>query len=377
MPISPQLPQRAITDNEVVHLDDHNRINQYLNSIVEGQPGVPRGTWNVAVAYDNPDIVTHEGSSYIARGPSTGSEPLPDNSNLSWQLLSEAGAPGASGATTLDELTDVNAPTPADGSALVWRDVGGAWVPEVISAGGAKTNEANTWTEDQTIEANNVLFLGTAGASGQAGSSPFHSYNARFDGTNWVRLLADNDASHVALAANGDLVFYTNTDAGNTVGSIITWGEKFRIAKNGSTTFTSFIRAIRDTAAGNTWSSQVTGDSQDRFAVRADGQVEWGPGGVAARDTNLYRVSANTLGTDDAFSAGVGTNWLIRLLDVGGLPAVAFGPPSAPAIICGTGTPEGVVSALVGSLYMRRDGGAGTSFYVKQSGTGNTGWVGK
>lgn len=132
MPISPQLPQRTITDNEVVHLDDHNRINEYLNSIVEGQPGVPRGTWDVATAYDNPDIVTHEGSSYIARGPSTGSEPLPDNSNLDWQLL--AGV-GAAGATTLDGLTDVNAPTPADGSALVWRDVGGAWVPEVISGG--------------------------------------------------------------------------------------------------------------------------------------------------------------------------------------------------------------------------------------------------
>lgn len=43
----------------------------------------------------------------------------------------------------------------------------------------------------------------------------------------------------------------------------------------------------------------------------------------------------------------------------------------------GAGTPEGVVSAPVGSLFSRTDGGAGTSFYVKESGTGNTGWVGK
>lgn len=43
----------------------------------------------------------------------------------------------------------------------------------------------------------------------------------------------------------------------------------------------------------------------------------------------------------------------------------------------GTGSPEGVVTAVVGSLYMRRDGGAGTSLYVKESGTGNTGWVAK
>jgi hypothetical protein len=43
----------------------------------------------------------------------------------------------------------------------------------------------------------------------------------------------------------------------------------------------------------------------------------------------------------------------------------------------GTGTPEGVVAAGIGSIFYRTDGGAGTTLYVKQSGTGNTGWVGK
>ena len=43
----------------------------------------------------------------------------------------------------------------------------------------------------------------------------------------------------------------------------------------------------------------------------------------------------------------------------------------------GTGSPENVVSAPVGSLYQRTDGGAGTTLYVKESGTGNTGWIGK
>lgn len=43
----------------------------------------------------------------------------------------------------------------------------------------------------------------------------------------------------------------------------------------------------------------------------------------------------------------------------------------------GSGSPEGVVTAGIGSIYQRRDGGAGTSMYVKESGTGNTGWVGK
>lgn len=43
----------------------------------------------------------------------------------------------------------------------------------------------------------------------------------------------------------------------------------------------------------------------------------------------------------------------------------------------GAGSPEGAVNAPVGSMWLRTDGGAGTTLYVKQSGTGNTGWAGK
>jgi hypothetical protein len=43
----------------------------------------------------------------------------------------------------------------------------------------------------------------------------------------------------------------------------------------------------------------------------------------------------------------------------------------------GAGSPEGAVTAAVGSTYTRTDGGAGTTLYVKETGTGNTGWVAK
>jgi hypothetical protein len=43
----------------------------------------------------------------------------------------------------------------------------------------------------------------------------------------------------------------------------------------------------------------------------------------------------------------------------------------------GTGTPEGVVTAPVGSQWLRSDGGAVTTLYIKESGVGNTGWVAK
>lgn len=41
----------------------------------------------------------------------------------------------------------------------------------------------------------------------------------------------------------------------------------------------------------------------------------------------------------------------------------------------GTGSPEGVVTGNVGDIFHRTDGGSGTVLYVKESGTGNTGWV--
>jgi len=43
----------------------------------------------------------------------------------------------------------------------------------------------------------------------------------------------------------------------------------------------------------------------------------------------------------------------------------------------GSGSPQGSLSAPVGSMYTRTDGGASTTLYVKESGTGNTGWVAK
>lgn len=46
-------------------------------------------------------------------------------------------------------------------------------------------------------------------------------------------------------------------------------------------------------------------------------------------------------------------------------------------VLAGTGSPAGVVSAPVGSLFLRSDGGTSTSLYVKESGSGSSGWVAK
>ena len=48
---------------------------------------------------------------------------------------------------------------------------------------------------------------------------------------------------------------------------------------------------------------KVDGDSQNRVLVDAGGKITWGAGGSSAGDTTLYRSAANTLKTDDAFTA--------------------------------------------------------------------------
>jgi hypothetical protein len=41
------------------------------------------------------------------------------------------------------------------------------------------------------------------------------------------------------------------------------------------------------------------------------------------------------------------------------------------------GSPEGAVTAQPGSIYSDTNGGSGATLYVKESGTGNTGWIAK
>jgi len=63
--------------------------------------------------------------------------------------------------------------------------------------------------------------------------------------------------------------------------------------------------------------------------------------------------------------------------DSNGLPVAVTSSTALALIYSGTNTPEGAVTATVGSLFLRTNGGAGSTLYVKESGSGNTGWVGK
>lgn len=81
----------------------------------------------------------------------------------------------------------------------------------------------------------------------------------------------------------------------------------------------------------------------------------------------------------DPESSPAGLEHLRRIVaDVAGLAArIVALERRRPNVLHGEGTPQSVVTAPVGTLFVRTDGGASTTLYVKESGTGDTGWVAK
>jgi hypothetical protein len=114
--------------------------------------------------------------------------------------------------------------------------------------------------------------------------------------------------------------------------------------------------------------------------------VNVAPGGFAA-STNALWVSTNGsvfiphLQVDAGLTipgAGTSTFDSATISNIAQVGSVKYGSAGGPQDLYGTGSPLNVVSAPVGSTFRRTDGGANTSFYVKESGgTGSTGWVGK
>ena len=131
---------------------------------------------------------------------------------------------------------------------------------------------------------------------------------------------------------------------------------------SGITTMSDHLIIDDSTGAGTEYALNVRTTGTSRFGVLGNGAILLGNSSAAPFiATNDHHATSKKY-VDDAISSATFDN--VEL--VGG-----------PVWSSGTGSPEGVVTASVGSLYSRTDGGSGTSLYVKESGTGNTGWVAK
>ncbi len=98
--------------------------------------------------------------------------------------------------------------------------------------------------------------------------------------------------------------------------------------------------------------SRVTGDTNTRYSVDADGRAVWGPGNAPA-DTTLYRDSAGVLRTDGALhvdgNAELG-NAITDLIGLYGATAVAqaaaIAAPSAPGALYSQAEAQSAVDAI-------------------------------
>ena len=83
---------------------------------------------------------------------------------------------------------------------------------------------------------------------------------------------------------------------------------------------------------------------------------------------NTFYQYSTGLSTNSVEDANVNYPYQLQMSNSSGSPAIWT---------TGTGSPEGVLTAPIGSLYTNLTGSTSTTLYVKTSGTGNTGWTAK
>ena len=140
---------------------------------------------------------------------------------------------------------------------------------------------------------------------------------------------------YVDTPPSSALVFISNN-------AIVNVQRPYAIYSAAATTFTNLFAIANNLCA--------TGVNTNSSRWTAEGSAVIGTGVISANNINPGTIGAQYNVIDQA------TNLLT---------------------LYGSGTPEGSITASVGSLYLNKSGGASTTLYIKESGTGNTGWIAK
>jgi len=93
-------------------------------------------------------------------------------------------------------------------------------------------------------------------------------------------------------------------------------------------------------------------------------------------DNSVVNPSGKTTGAIGK-TGGITVSYDQNILQMNNFAGLLDAATSAPQWFSGTGSPETVVTAPIGSLYVNVSGGATTTLYVKESGALATGWVAK
>jgi hypothetical protein len=232
-----------------------------------------------------------------------------------------------------------------NGNNLIIDSTPNAGSKSVFPYGVQEFREVQAWT---TVGPVLARAFGTA-----TDVATYASQGFRLRGSYWTGSAGANDDWKISQAlstgANGATTLNLNHEAGSTGTAIV------RIL-NG---------AVNADAGANKLSPQL------------QLLAKYWNGSASANDTWSFQVVPGS-GTNPTATLKVihsGTSGALEF-ELPAATPVRFGS-GGPVVRTGAGSPEAAISAPVGSLYLRTDGGAGTTLYVKESGTGNTGWVAK
>jgi hypothetical protein len=327
----------------------------------------------------NGNVLTSNGTTWQSTAPTTGANPAGSGSEL--QFRSDAttfgaatnssvsggaitlGAAEALGTTSTARLTLANTTAAAAGAQQV--------SPSLVL-------EGQGWKTTATAASQTVRFrqnvLPVQGTTNPSGTFQIQS-EINNSGTFANNLTLTSAASIMLLGAGngtGEVQFGTSSvNIRNFGGAMSLYGDTVSIGSAG-------VVLGSDDCLG--WAS-TTGASGSAMTVglfRDANQVLAQRNGTNAQTFRIYETDS---GANDEYlelSAASGTN-LIRpqATGTGTASVVRYHTTTSVFWTSGSGSPESVVTAPVGSIYTRTDGGAGTTFYVKESGTGSTGWVAK
>jgi len=231
---------------------------------------------------------------------------------------------------------------------------------------------AGYWASmEQLIYVRNIG-VGTLVINGNSGSS--------MNGGGSYSLAAGESVAFIPHSASAD--YRLVGVGGSGVANRITyWNDVQRVTSSANLTYDG-TTVLNQRAGGNPYfaANDTTNGITTRFGPLAGGPDRAFIGTTSNHPFGLYANNAErwTIGTTGHLTPGAATTYNIGStslpindVTIGGK---LYWTGSTVFDFSGSGSPEGVVTAGIGSVYRRTNGSTGTTFYIKEAGTGNTGW---
>lgn len=230
---------------------------------------------------------------------------------------------------------------------------------------------------DNKANAANAALTGTARV---AQSGAIHIHNTSDQTTNYERLSISFQSNFAVIAPEfgGTGLFRAVRLAAPATAGTSTYSRYFQVAA--SAPFLSSEYGTRSDATtpmialGTAANSGLNASSGTQNAVSIASTInQSGTAGYNALLIDLTQTATGS-GTKNLINAQVGGTSQFTVNTAG---TVSISGTTA-TVRAGTGSPESVVAAAVGSIYLQTDGGTGSTLWVKEGGgAGNTGWAAK